>query len=74
MRGVWQLLLGFGVVKWAFGGITLFSRARTAFITLVTPEAPSEWPTLGLTLLSQLVCDPPKSIRASDQYEPTAPI
>lgn len=32
-----------------FGGIVLFSNARTALIKLVTPEQPSECPTFGFT-------------------------
>ena len=32
-----------------FGGMVLFSKASTALIKLVIPEAPSAWPTFGLT-------------------------
>ena len=43
------ILLGFGFANLMFGGIILFSRANIAFIRLVIPEAPSEWPTFGFT-------------------------
>lgn len=45
------LLFGFGVTKLIFGGIVLFSRARTALMILVSPDAPSPWPTFGFTCM-----------------------
>lgn len=48
-----DLLLGLGVENLMFGGIVLFSKANTALIKLVKPEAPSEWPTFGLTYISE---------------------
>lgn len=44
-----NLLLGFGVWNLMFGGMILFSRARTAFIKLEMPAEASEWPRFGLT-------------------------
>lgn len=44
-----NLLFGLGSRKWTFGGIVSFSNARTHLMTLVIPEAPSEWPTFGFT-------------------------
>lgn len=44
-------IFGLRVVSFIFGGITRFSRARIHLIMLVMPDAPSEWPTLGLTWL-----------------------
>lgn len=44
-------LFGLGSRKLMFGGMVFFSKARTALMMLVIPEAPSEWPTLGLTFL-----------------------
>lgn len=44
-----SILFGFGLSKLMLGGITLCSNARTVFIRLVVPEAPSEWPTFGFT-------------------------
>lgn len=41
------LLSGLGVTKCAFGGITFLLRARAALMMLVSPDAPSEWPTFG---------------------------
>ena len=35
------------------GGIVSFSKARTTLIRLVMPDAPSEWPTFGLTCCVQ---------------------
>ena len=32
-----------------FGGMRRFSKAKTALITEVIPDAPSEWPTFGFT-------------------------
>ena len=43
------LLLGFGVLNLIFGGIIPCCRESKTLITLVIPDAPSEWPTLGLT-------------------------
>lgn len=43
------LLLGLGLEDLMFGGIVLFSNARTALIRLVRPLAPSEWPVFGFT-------------------------
>lgn len=43
------LLDGFGFVKCVLGGIILFSSARADLIMAVSPDAPSEWPTFGLT-------------------------
>ena len=43
------ILFGFGLLKLMFGGMILCSNARTVFIRLVVPEAPSEWPTFGFT-------------------------
>jgi hypothetical protein len=37
-----DILLGFGVVNLMFGGMVLFSKANTALIRLVIPDAPSE--------------------------------
>lgn len=48
-KAVRYLLLGFGVMNLIFGGIVLCSKASTALIRLVMPEAPSEWPTFGFT-------------------------
>jgi hypothetical protein len=44
-----NLLLGFGVLNLMFGGMVLFSSARTHLIRLVIPEDPSPWPTFGFT-------------------------
>jgi hypothetical protein len=44
-------LLGLGFEKLILGKIVLFSRDKTAFMTLVIPDAPSECPTLGLTFI-----------------------
>ena len=46
------MLLGFGLENLMFGGIKLCSKANMALIKLVIPEAPSAWPTFGLTYLS----------------------
>lgn len=43
------LLLGFGVLNLIFGGIVSCCRESMTLIRLVIPDAPSEWPTLGLT-------------------------
>lgn len=48
-------LLGFGRVNLMFGGIVSCSKASTALIKLVIPEAPSEWPTLGFTYYELVV-------------------
>lgn len=49
----WDLELGclngLGEVNLILGGIMRFSRASTAFITEVRPDAPSKWPRLGFT-------------------------
>lgn len=44
-----DLLEGFGFLKLMLGGIVLCSSAKTILMTLDIPEAPSEWPRLGLT-------------------------
>jgi hypothetical protein len=44
-----DLLFGLGFLNLIFGGIVLFSKARTALIRLVIPEQPSECPTFGFT-------------------------
>ena len=44
------LLLGFGVVKFIFGGMVSFSNAKIALIMLEIPAAPSPWPTFDFTL------------------------
>lgn len=51
---VWHLgmvdsLLGFGLLNLMLGGMVLFSRAKTALMMLVMPDAPSECPVFGLT-------------------------
>lgn len=52
-----HLLLGFGVEKFIFGGIVSFSRASTALIILVIPEAPSVWPMFVFTYFqTQISC------------------
>lgn len=42
-------LLGFGVLKFRFGGIVLFSRAKDIFNKLESPEAPSLCPKFVFT-------------------------
>ncbi len=44
-----RVLFGFGFANLMLGGMVRCSSARTALMTLVMPEQPSEWPTLGLT-------------------------
>lgn len=48
-RGVRYSLFGLGVLKLIFGGTMRCSSARMPLIRLVSPAAPSEWPTFGLT-------------------------
>lgn len=48
LKDLEALLFGFGFEKWRFGGITLFSSDKTAFIKLVIKLAPSEWPMFAL--------------------------
>jgi hypothetical protein len=39
-----EVLWGFGLLNLIFGGMVFFSRARTALMQDVMPDAPSEWP------------------------------
>ena len=47
------LLRGFGFLNLMLGGIVWCSKARTALKRLEMPEAPSEWPTFGLSYVRQ---------------------
>lgn len=48
-QGKSTLLFGLGFLKLMFGGMVLFSSAKTIFMILESPDAPSPWPMFGFT-------------------------
>lgn len=53
-RSLQGLLLGFGIEKCIFGGITRCSSANTALMRPVSPDAPSPCPTLDFACLKSI--------------------